>query len=134
MRGFLFRDWLACGVLAAGIVLGAAALSVPAQSQSVAAKGDLDPTGKDTDRIVKCGMDFSTVSDLPGWRVIEGDKLQAYLSTLFTAAPNGDAMAYLKHGDKVALVLARNGCVVGRQVVDAKMHKKVIELTLGVVA
>ncbi len=73
----LLRVGLTAAALFCPVVLVGVALSVPAYPQSVASKGDLDIPAKDTDRIIKCGMDFSTVSDLPGWRVIEGDKLQA---------------------------------------------------------
>lgn len=129
MRGFLFRDWLATGLLAAGIVVGGLALSEPARSQDVASKGDVSLPEKPV-----CGMAFSSVAVLPGWRVLEGDKLQAYLGTMFTRPPPGDALAYIRHGDKVALVLGRGGCVVARQVIPAKMHRNVVRKALGIVA
>ena len=133
MRGFLFRDWLATGLLATGIVVGAMALSEPVHSQSsehAKAEPNLTPTPKA--RPI-CGMDFSLLVGLPGWRILEGAKLQAYLSTLFTNVPNGDAMAYMVRGDKVALVLGRGGCVVARQVIPLKVHDAVVLKALGMV-
>lgn len=111
-----------------GLLATDLAMVDPAYPQDVAAKGGVTVP---KDGAPVCGMDFDTLVGLPGWRILKGDKLRAYLETAFTPAPNGDALAYIVNGDKVAVVLGRNGCVVGRQVIPAKVHKRVVLKALG---
>ena len=119
--------------LAAGLGMGLLALTGPAHSQSSEhAKAEPNVTPPEAKPLI-CGMDFSSLVGLTGWRVLEGKRLQAYLSTMFTNPPNGDALAYAVNGDKVALVLGRDGCVVDRQIVPEKVHRNVVMKALGMV-
>jgi hypothetical protein len=123
----LFRVGLATVVLC-----GAVALAAPALSQtSDHAKAEPNLTLPPQVTPVRCALPFSAIAILPGWRILEGDRMQAYLDTMFTTSISGDALAYYVRGDKVALVLSQGGCATQRRVVPEKVHRNTVNLALG---
>jgi hypothetical protein len=116
------------------VLVGAIELASPAYSQSSdharAEPGITVPQAKP----MPCDLPFSHIAILPGWKVLEGKRMQAYLTTMFTTPISGDALAYYVRGDKVALVLSQNGCATQRRVVPEKVHRNTVNLALGIVA
>ncbi len=106
----LLRVAVTAGFCLVPVLLVGATLPDPARSQN-------EPV---------CATDFSAISDRARWQVMRGDKLRAYLARMFAPVPDGDAMAYMAVGEYVALVLARDGCVVGHRIVPTTVHESVV--------
>ena len=141
MKGFLFRDWLATGLLAAGVVLGGMALSEPAWPGEVGVKGDLFAVAPTAPTVplprakpTPCAVPFQPDDAPEGWRFLTGDKAIRYITVAFTAPPPIDTVAYTIAGDKAAVVFALNGCVVARRVIAATVHGKIMDIAIGWIA
>jgi hypothetical protein len=134
MRRTLFRTALSSGLLAAAVVVGGLALDARLAHPQEAPKGDLlatapVPQAKPTPA---CRLPVAALAELAGWRILEGRRAVDYLSTAFKKHPPADTLAYAIAGDKVALALAKDGCIVGQLVIPAKTHRLIVTKVLGI--
>jgi hypothetical protein len=119
MRRTIFRTFAASGLLSAGVVVGA--LAIDARMAHPA-------------EVPQCKLPIAALGEMFGWRILEGAKAKAYISTAFTNHPPADAVAFTVAGDKAAVALAQDGCIIGQQVIPAKMHRAVLDKAFGILA
>ncbi len=81
-----------------------------------------------------CLLLLARVTELKGWRVLTGAKAQKYINTAFAEHPPADTVAFATAGDVVGLLMAIDGCVVGRRIMPARAHKRIMEAAFGIVA
>ena len=118
-----------------GAVLVLFALSEAAHPQEAAVKGDIHAAVPlPQTKPVQCRLPIAALADLVGWRILNGSKAAAYLSTAFKTHPPADAMAFATIGDKTAMALAKDGCIIINLVIPTKVHGAVMDKALGIVA
>ena len=135
MKRTIFRTFAASGLLSAGVVVVGLAVSARmAHPQEAAVKGDMTASAPlPQSKPLQCKLPIAALGEMFGWRILEGAKAKAYLSTAFTNHPQADAVAFTVAGDKAAVALARDGCIIGRQVIPATMHRAVLAKAFGIV-
>ena len=130
----ILRVFATATFLNLAFVLAVLALSGPAQAQETVKDDLMASAPLPQTKPAQCRLPIAALADLVGWRILNGSKAAAYISTAFKTHPPADTVAFTVVRDKALIVLARDGCVTGRQMIEAKMHRKVIEKAFGILA